>query len=151
MRRSNKDILIDYILTLSDKECRDAWFILQNKTLPNEEKLEFDLVKLTQQEYDKLIWMWGKVKTDRCVGILNEWLKDKDISRPLHHFRQLTGWVETKYYRLYPMDDKGLKYNQDIDTMWKAKKYIKRIPKELWDYDREVRFYVEKFGKNVLS
>ena len=79
MRKSNKDILIDYILTLSDKECRDGWFILQNQKIPNEDKLEFDLVKLTQQEYDKLIWMWGKVKTDRCVEILNEWLKDKDI------------------------------------------------------------------------
>lgn len=151
MRRSNKDILIDYILTLTDKECRDSWFILQNQRVPNEEKLEFDLVKLTQEEYDKLIWMWGKVKADRSIEILNKWLKEKEITRPLHHFKQLTTWVETKYYQLYPMDDKSLNYTQKIDTAWKAKKYIRRIPKELWGYDREVRYYVEKFGKDVLT
>ena len=152
MRKNNKDILIDYILTLTDEECRDGWFILQNMKLPKANQLEFDLVKLSQQEYDKLIWLWGKVKTDRCIEILNEWLKTKNISRPLHHFKQLTGWVETKYYRLYPMDDKSMRYSQGrIDTLWKAKKFVKRIPKELWNYDREVRFLVEKFGHDVLN
>lgn len=151
MRKSNKDILIDYILTLTDEECRHAWFILQNKKIPKEYQLEFDLVKLTQQEYDRLVWMWGKVKADRCVEILNKWLKDKEISRPLHHFKQITGWVETKYHQLYPMDRKSSKFKQRIDTPWKAKKFIHSIPKELWDYDREVRFYVEKFGKSILS
>jgi hypothetical protein len=147
---SNKDILIGYIGTLSDKECKDIYYLLQNKDIPEYEYIIFDKVKLTQGQYNKLIWLWGKDKVDKCVKILNDWIIKKKIDKPISHYRNLIGWVESAYYQKYPASDKSLRFNSDIDTVWKAKKYVENIPEELRAYDTEIRFLVEKFGTGIL-
>lgn len=149
MKCTNKDILLGLIGTLTDNECKDIYnFIIDREY--KKEYLEFDLVKLTEEQYSKLIWLWGKDKTDKCIDILNEWLKVKNITKKISHYKQLNGWVERKYYQLYPPTDKSILNTNNIDCKWKAIKYIKRIPKELRAYDSEVKFLVNKYGKDIL-
>ena len=149
MRRSNKDILLGLVGTLTDKECKEIYYLITSHR--DRTDLEFGLVKLTDGQYNKLVWLWGKDKTDKCIAILNEWLEKKNITRPISHYRQIIGWVESKYYQLYPANDKSLRFNSKIDTMWKAKKYVSKIPKELRAYDSEVKFLIEKYGVDILS
>lgn len=150
MRRDNKDILIGLVGTLTDDECRELYYFITGQK--EGYSIEIGNVKLTQNQYNKLIWMWGKDKTDKCIKLLDDWLisKGDKVKKFISHYKQLITWVDNKYYQLYPADDKSLKYSSDIDTAWKAKKYIQRIPKELRAYDSEVKFLVEKFGKEVL-
>ena len=122
MRRSNKDILLGLVGTLTDEQCKEVYYVITG------------------------------IKTDKCISLLNDWLKAKGekIAKPLSHYKQIISWVERKYYRLYPADDKSLRFDSKIDTEWKAKKYIQRIPKELRAYDSEVKFLVEKYGIDIL-
>ena len=151
MRTTNKDMLLGLVGTLTDKECGEIYFLITGV------KQGLDVVKgkvvLTQGQYDKLIWLWGKDKTDKCIDILNEWLESKGdkITKKISHSRQLTSWVESKYYQLYPATDKSLRFDSKIDTMWKAKKYVSKVPKDLRAYDREVKFLLNKYGKDILS
>jgi len=151
MRNTNKDMLLGLIGTLSDSECKEIYYLITGK----KDKLDIKngLVELTTGQYNKLVWLWGKDKTDKCIEILNEWLEKKGsaITKKLSHYRQLIGWVERKYYQLYPADDKSLKFNSKIDTAWKAKRYIQRIPKELRAYDSEVKYLLDRFGIDMLS
>ena len=151
MRISNKDILIGYIGTLSDSECQELYYYLTGiKTKHNYKK---GLVELTGGQYDKLIWLWGKDKTDKCIDMLDEWLKEKGdkINKRISHYRQLIGWIENKYYQLYPATDKSLRFNSDIDTAWKARNYVRRIPKELRAYDSEIKYLVNRYGTKILE
>lgn len=151
MRKDNKEILIGLISTLSDKECKEIYYLITS--IKDGYDYTFNNVKLTDGQYNKLVWLWGKDKTDKCIKILDEWLESKGdkITRKLSHYKQLISWVENKYYQLYPASDKSLKFNSEIDTMWKAKRYVKRIPKELRAYDSEVKFLVNRFGTDVLG
>jgi hypothetical protein len=114
--------------------------------------MEFDLVKLTNGQYNKLVWLWGEDKTIKCINLLNDWLKEKGdkISKHISHYKQLIGWIENKYYQVYPADDKTLRFDSKIDTAWKAKRYIQRIPKDLIAYDSEVKYLVNRYGKDIL-
>ena len=151
MRRTNKDILLGYIGTLPDNECRDIYYLLQGHKTPEYELVIFDKVKLTQGQYNKLIWLWGKDKVESCIKILNDWIIKKNIDKPISCYKNLIGWVETAYYRTHPADDKSLVFNSTIDTEWKARKYVKQIPPDLRAYDSEVKFLVEKYGINILK
>lgn len=151
MRIDNKDILLGYIGTLSDSECKDIYYYLTG--LKDTYSYKNGRVELTDGQYNKLVWLWGKDKTDKCIALLNEWLESKGdkITKKISHYRQLTSWVENKYYQLYPATDKSLRFDSKIDTTWKAKKYVSKIPKELRAYDSEVKFLLNKYGKDVLS
>jgi hypothetical protein len=151
VRVDNKEILIGYISTLSDKECRDIYYLLNELKTPKQEWVEFDKVRITTEQFNKLIWLWGKDKTLVCIDILNKWLNKKNITKPISHYRQLIGWVENAYYTNHPANDKSIKYKMNIDTAWKAKKYIQNIPKELRAYDGDIKFLVEKFGTDILK
>jgi hypothetical protein len=149
MRKDNKDILIGLVGTLTDQECKDIYYLITG--YKDNLDIQFDLVKLSYGQYNKLVWLWGKDKTDKCIEILNDWLKKKDITNSISCYKQLITWVERKYYQLYPANDKSLRFDSKIDTAWKAKRYIQRIPSELRAYDSEVKFLVNKFGKDILS
>lgn len=153
MRTDYKDMLIGLIATLSSEECRDAYYLLQGKNKTPYEYMEFDKVKLTEGQYNKLIWIWGEEKTKACIEILNDWLikKGDKIKPNLSHYRNITGWVEYQYYRTHPANDKSLRYFGKIDTAWKARKYIHRIPAELRAYDLDVKLLVDKFGTDILK
>ena len=151
VRRSNKDILQGYIQTLSDEDCKEIYYYITGYKESSGKYLEFDRVKLTQGQYDKLIFLWGKDKTDCCIDILNNWLiKKGDKVKPyLSHYKSIMGWVESVYYRSHPIE-KVERFNSSIDTTWKARKYINSIPKELRSDDSEVKFLVERFGIDIL-
>ena len=151
MRRTNKDILLGYIATLPDKDCKEIYYLLQGKDKPEYELVIFDKVKLTQGQYNKLIWLWGKEKVEECIKILNDWIIKKNIDKPISYYKSLLGWVENAYYRTHPATDKSLKFDSEIDTEWKAKRYVQRIPPELRAYDSEVKYLVERFGTKILA
>lgn len=150
MRRDNKDILIGLVGTLTDEECKELYYYITGKQEGYD--IEVGRVHLTNKQYNKLIWMWGEDKTSKCIKLLDEWLESKGdkISPFLSHYKQLITWIDNKYYQLYPASDKSLRYDSKIDTAWKAKRYIASIPPELRRYDCEVKFLLEKFGKEVL-
>lgn len=151
-RINNKDILIGYISTLTDRECKEVYYLISGM----KDKYTFSkgLVKLTDQQYNKLIWIWGKDKTDRCIDILDEWMqKKRDKLKPnLSCYNQLITWVDNAYYNLYPLDkkDKTIIHTNKIDTAWKARKYIRSVPAELRAHDSEVKYLVQRFGKDIL-
>lgn len=151
-RIDNKDILLGYISTLTDRECKEVYYLITGV----KDKYTFSkgLVKLTDQQYNKLIWIWGKDKTDKCIDILDEWMvrKGSKLKPNLSCYYQLTSWVESEYYKRYPLSihDKTTIHTNKIDTAWKARKYIRSVPKELRAYDSEVKYLVQRFGKDVL-
>jgi len=147
---TNKDILLGLVGTMTDDECRDVLYFITDREYVESSLIEFGLVILTRDQYNKLVWMWGEKKTKRCIEILNEWLSKKNITKKISHYRQLVGWVERKYYQMYPADDKSLNYG-GIDCKWKAKKYIKSIPKELRWLDSQVRYLVNKYSINIME
>ena len=154
MRKDYKDILIGYIQTLSDEDCHNLYFLLTTTGTGYMDKRTWSsgYVKLTPDQYNKLVWMWGKDKTDKCVGILNKWLEKKEdwARNKISHYRLLTTWVEDAYYRKHGGADKSLRYSSEIDTAWKAKKYIEGLPPELRGYDTEARILVNRFGPKIL-
>ena len=151
MRRTHKDILLGYIVTLPDRECKEIYYLLQEKDTLEYELVIFDKVKLTQGQYNKLIWLWGKDKVEACIKILNDWMIKKNIDKPISCYKSLMGWLENVYYRTHPADDKSLQFNGEIDTEWKAKRYVQRIPKELRAYDSEIKYLVERYGTKILN
>lgn len=152
MRVDNKEILIGYIATLTDKECKDIYYMLNELPVPKADWLKLGKVKITKEQYNKLVWIWGADKTNECIAILNGWLdKAKLKKKNISHYKQLIGWVENAYYNTHPANDKSIKYRMKIDTAWKAKKYIQNIPKELRAYDGDIKFLVERFGTKILE
>lgn len=151
MRIDNKEILLGYIATLPDSKCKDIYYLLTG--IDNGLSVKKGLVELTDGQYNKLIYIWGKDKTDKCIELLNEWLEKKGeaITKKLSHYRQLLSWVERKYYQLYPANDKSIRFDSKIETAWQARKYISKVPEELRAYDSEVKYLVNRFGKEVLS
>lgn len=150
-KKTNKDILLDYVATLPDEKCREVYYLIQDLQEPSVDWVELDRVKLTRNQYTKLAWMWGEDKTKKCVEILNDWLKEKNITKNISCYHNLLGWVEVKYNSLYHISDKDIRFDSEFKSIGRAREYIKHIPKELRAYDREVRFLVEKFGKGVLD
>ena len=49
------------------------------------------------------------------------------------------------------MNDKSIRFNSEIDTAWKARKYVQKIRPELRAYDSEVKYLLERFGKQILN
>ena len=137
--------------TLSDEDCKELYYFITGYKEGNGKYLEFDKVRITQGQYDKLIFIWGKDKTESCIKILNDWLiKKGDKVKPyLSHYKCLIGWVEGVYYRSHPIE-KTNKFGGNIDTTWKARKYVRSIPEELRANDSEVKFLVERFGQDIL-
>lgn len=76
-KKTNKDILLDYVATLPDEKCREVYYLIQDLQEPSVDWVELDRVKLTRNQYTKLVWMWGEDKTKKCVEMLNDWLKEK--------------------------------------------------------------------------
>lgn len=140
-----------YIGTLPDYKCKEIYYMLQGKETPEYDLVVFDKVKLTQGQYSKLIWLWGKDKTEECIKILNEWINKKGFDKQISCYKNLIGWVENAYYRKHPASDKSLQFNSSIDTAWKARRYIQRIPQELRAYDSEVKYLIERFGTKILN
>lgn len=148
---TNKDILLGLVGTMTDNECRDVLYYIADKEYVESNLIQFDLVKITKEQYNKLIWMWGEDKTKSCIEILNEWLSTKNITKKISHYRQLVGWVERKYYQTHGVNDKSLLNYGNIDCKWKAKKYIKSIPKELRCFDSQVKYLVNKYGFDIME
>lgn len=150
-RKTNKEILLSYIATLPDERCREAYYILQDMEVPEVEWVELDRVRITRGQYTKLMWMWGEEKTKKCVEILNNWIKEKGITKNISCYHNLLTWVEVKYNQMNGLASKDIRFDSEFKGVKRAREYIRNIPKELRAYDREVRFLVEKFGKKALD
>lgn len=146
---TNKDILLGLIGSMSDNECRDVLYFITDREYEQSSLVEFGLVHITKDQYNKLVWMWGEEKTKACIEILNKWLSTKNITKKISHYRQLVGWVERKYHQDYGVDMRSIVNYGDIKYKWQAKKYISGIPKELRMLDSQVKYLVNKFDINI--
>lgn len=147
----NKEMLLGYINCLSEEDCGHLFsFITGEEDKTN--ILSFDLVKLSENEYNNLIWRWGEFKTEKCIQLLNEWLKTRTkVYKYMSHYRNLIGWVERKYYQLYPVKDKSVQNYIEIKRRWQALKYIRSVPKELRADDCEIQMLIDRFKINPLE
>lgn len=148
---TNKDILIGLVGSMTNDECRDVIYFITDKEYKEDNIVEFNLVRLTKEQYNKLIWLWGEEKTSKCIEILNEWLSKKNITKKISHYRQLVGWVERKYYQENDVNDKSILNYGNIDSKWKAKKYILSIPKELRYLDSQVKYLINRYDINIME
>ena len=146
---TNKDILLGLVGSMSDNECRDVLYFITDREYKQSSLVEFGLVHITKDQYNKLVWMWGEEKTKACIEILNKWLSTKNITKKISHYRQLVGWVERKYQQDYGVNEKSLVNYGDIKYKWQAKKYISGIPKELRWLDSQVKYLVNKFDIDI--
>lgn len=155
----SKEILLAYINTLSDDDCAEIYFILMDKIKPNDE-LEWRLytkelnvatdedeecVKLTRQQFRRLLNMWGADKFKSCIKIYLDTGSKNRMLEGWNDYRQLTGWVEREYNRQNrygKINCKGYSENTlpfpDITTKKEAMEYIKKMSME----DREDNPYV---------
>lgn len=149
--KSNKEILIEYVATLSDEQARKAWYILQDLEVPMCEWYEWDKVRLSTVQYNKLVAMWGEEKTKSCIDILNDWIIKKNITRKISCYENIITWVETEYIKRNKLRKPNRRVTTtDVDTITKAKLYIKSIPEELRAWDAEVRYLIERYGSKIL-
>lgn len=149
MRRNNKDILIGLIQTLDDKKCKDLFYDILETNMPKKEFKSYGNVRLTDEQYTKLLELWGEDKLNSCIDILSKYKEGREEPRHVSDYRRLTTWVEDRYNEnAKPKHCTGIDL---IDTAEKARKYIRRIPKELYPYDIDVRFLVERYGTDILK
>ena len=146
---TNKDILLGLVGSMSDNECRDVLYFITDREYEQSSLVDFDLVHITKNQYNKLVWMWGEEKTKACIEILNKWLSTKNITKKISHYRQLVGWVERKYHQDHGVSEQSLVGYGDIKYKWQAKKYIQGIPKELRWLDSQVKYLVNKFDIDI--
>lgn len=150
MRRSNKDILIGLIQTLNDKKCKDIYFAIQDMDKPPRDLKEFGKVRLTIEQYSRLLELWGEDKLNKCIEILDKWLNKITPRKFISHFRMLIGWVDDEYRKQSGSKDNTMSFDK-IDTTWKARKYVRSIPQELIPYSADVKFLVDRFGTEILQ
>lgn len=152
MRKEYKDILIGYIATLTDRECQEIYYGLNEKGFHKCDWVCFDKVRITRSQYSKLMYWWGEDKLKECIDILNEWLSRTELKfKFASHYKMLLGWVDVEYRKTHKKD-RTLQFNSTkIDTAWKARKYVRSVPEDLRAYDSEVRILVERFGSKILD
>lgn len=146
---TNKDILLGLVGSMTDNECRDVLYFITDREYEQSSLIDFGLVHITKNQYNKLVWMWGVEKTKACIEILNKWLSAKNITKKISHYRQLVGWVERKYHQDYGVNEESLVNYGGIKYKWQAEKYIKGIPKELRMLDSQVKYLVNKFNVDI--
>ena len=109
---NNKEILLSYINTLTDSECKSLYLYL--KDINDNKKREYfyfdingdrveenGIVKLTPKQYYKLVYMWEKKeKVTKCISLLAKHLETKNIVTKVSHYNMLIGWVERYYHKL---------------------------------------------------
>ena len=81
-----KETLIALIVSLPNKDCIDIYNLIADKEY-KKEYITFGKVSIAEQQYSKLLYMWGKDKTTICIGILNDWLTKKNITKKFSHYR----------------------------------------------------------------
>lgn len=158
---NSKDILIAYINTLSDKDCKNIYLLLKeiegNKgkyELYNSkgEKDSAGLVKLTPKQYHVLYEKWGPEKIAFCFETLTNYLKSNKKVKA-SHYTLLNGWVETLYL------SKNKKHRrkvlpirfEDVKTKAQARLYVANVPETMRSDDVYVGYLVNKWGVDILE
>ena len=165
---NNKEILLSYINTLTDRECKSLYLYL--KDINDNKKREYfyfdingdrveenGIVKLTPKQYYKLVYMWEKKeKVTKCISLLAKHLETKNIVTKVSHYNMLIGWVERYYHKLLRYGDiqgEGEQRLQfcDIKNPTQAREYIEKVPESIRQEDSYCLYLVNKFGQEILK
>ena len=164
---TNKEILISYINTLDDKDCKRIYLWAKDEVnMLTKDYLWFDLqgnqvqenwgniVKLTPIQYYKLIYMWGEDKSKDCISLLASWISKKNEEIKVSHYQLLNGWVERYYHKFTKEQSKELDSFVNfasIKTIEGATHYISNTPPLVRDTCVYCSYLVNKFGTKILE
>lgn len=144
---SDKDMLLGYIGTLPEYKCKDIYLKLISKD--DRYIRHYGLVQLTTSQYNRLLFRYGYEKLMWCIEFLNNWFKNKEDGNYLMSYSCLNGWVGDRYDSTYP--DKQHETTRYKSEFQKARAYVSSIPVELRVYDRDVRYYINKYGIRLME
>lgn len=159
----SKDILLAYINTLDDKECKKIYLMLRELE-GAKDKYEFydheakrsdtGLIKLTPKQYCALYNKWGDEKTRYCFGILTKYLLKTNNKNKASHFSMLNGWVETQFIRKFthrgrPANVIPVSFNE-IQSKAQARVYVAQVPANARSSDLYVTYLVNRWGADIL-
>lgn len=159
----SKEILLAYINTLNDKECKSIYLMLKEFEV-NKGKYEMytpdgvisedGFIKLTPKQFHNLKYNWGEEKLLACLGILGKYLEGGKKVRA-SHYNLLKGYAETQYNLNKRKKPKGI--NKQIDIKFdeiqskaQARLYISKIPEYLRSEDVYVGYLVNRWGEDIL-
>lgn len=160
---NSKEVLLAYINTLSDRECKKIYLMLKDTDKMSKARYEYyndkaepmegGLIKLTPVQFHALVNSWGMDKVKGCFKILYNYLKEeKKVLTP--HYRLLRGWVETHYLKKLNQHNRppvhlAIRFDE-IKTKAQARIYVAQVPPELRGYDVNVEYLVNRYGEEIL-
>jgi hypothetical protein len=159
----SKEILLAYINTLNDKECKSIYLMLKELE-GNKGKYEMytpegiisddGFIKLTPKQFHNLKYSWGEEKLVECLKILAKLLEGGKKVRA-SHYNLLKGYAETQYNLSHKK--KGKPVSQTIDIKFdevqskaQARLYVSKIPEYLRSEDVYVMYLVNRWGEDIL-
>lgn len=175
---SSKETLIAYVSTLSESKCKIAYQALQERfeihrkrnLLFNREGIEAlapdGKVRLTPNQYQKVLEIYGELGFHRLVEILYDYIVNLEERAPVevtakqrlktyqsisHYYKMTQGWVAQRYEQEHPefLESKPKMVQiefKDIDSKSKAIEYINSIPKHLRYENMEIDFLVAQYN-----
>lgn len=158
---NSKDILIAYINTLSDRECKSIFLLLKEMEgakgkyeMYNSEGVKDDngLIKLTPRQYHALAQSWSEEKLKYCFDVLSKYLASGKKVRA-SHYTLLNGWVETSYINSHKKRGrKPLTVRfEDIKSKAQAILYVANVPASMRGDDVYVNYLVNRWGVDILN
>lgn len=175
---TNKEVLIAYVSTLNDKQAKEAYQILLERfDIHRARVIKFNRngvqdtngkVRLTQNEYNKIITEKGELYFHSAVEILYDYIvyleersqsestlrpRLREYNRISHYYKLTKGWVVEKYQKEYGATHSN--YNKtlsvwDINTLEEAQRYYNELPSELRINNPEIDYLVTKFPSLIL-
>lgn len=159
----SKEILLAYINTLNDKECKSIYLMLKelegNKgkyELYNSQGVvsEDGLIKLTPKQFHNLKYSWGEEKLVSCLSILYDYLSSGKKFKA-SHYNLLRGYAETQYNLTHkkrgPKPTKSINIRFDeVQSKAQARLYVANIPEYLRSEDVYVGYLVNRWGSDIL-
>lgn len=175
---SSKETLIAYVSTLSEGKCKIAYQALQERfeihrkrnLLFNREGIEAlapdGKVRLTPNQYQKVLEIYGELGFHRLVEILYDYIVNLEERAPVevtakqrlktyqsisHYYKMTQGWVAQRYEQEHPefLESKPKMVQiefKDIDNKSKAIEYINSIPKHLRYENMEIDFLIAQYN-----
>lgn len=172
---SDKEILIAFCSTLSDKNSKIAYQILTERfdihrakhLLFNRNGVQVNApegkIRLTSNQYKMVLEELGEQIFHRACELLYDYICNleervsygdivakqrlKEYNKITHYYRIMRGWVAQKLEQEFPQryNDRTLKF-EEVSNKKQAMDYINSIPKEYRLNNNEIVFLVTKYG-----
>ena len=159
---NSKDILLAYINTLTDKECKKIYLMLKELEVAKG-KYEYynsdgvvskdGIIKLTPKQFHNIFYRWGEDKVKACFKMLEDYLQSgKKVKAS--HYTLLNGWIETQYLAKQrkvgrPRTTLTVRF-EDVKSKAQARLYVASVPEHNRSDDVYVNYLVNRYGEEIL-